>query len=55
MNLMYLGQGDIEEIMPGLFVQVSDWLYHPVLGVQDDPDAQRIPASAWVVAITGVD
>jgi CRISPR-associated endonuclease/helicase Cas3 len=22
-----LNQGDIEEILPGLFVQVSDWLY----------------------------
>jgi len=28
-----LEQGDIEEMMPGLFVQVSDWLYDPVLGL----------------------
>ena len=29
-------QGDIEEIMPGLYVQVSDWLYHPHLGLNPD-------------------
>jgi CRISPR-associated endonuclease/helicase Cas3 len=28
-----LEQGDIEELMPGLFVQVSDWLYDPDLGL----------------------
>lgn len=28
-----LSQGDIEEAMPGLYVQVSDWLYHPDLGL----------------------
>lgn len=27
-----LRQGDIEEPVPGLYVQVSDWLYHPELG-----------------------
>jgi CRISPR-associated endonuclease/helicase Cas3 len=26
-------QGGVEELAPGLFVQVSDWLYHPVLGL----------------------
>ncbi len=31
-----LNQGDIEEIMPGLFVQVSDWLYDPDLGLNPD-------------------
>jgi len=30
--LPLLNQGDIEEIMPGLFVQVSDWLYDSSLG-----------------------
>ncbi len=29
-----LAQGDIEELIPGLFVQVSDLLYHPDLGLQ---------------------
>ena len=28
-----LAQGDIEELLPGLFVQVSDVLYDPVLGL----------------------
>jgi len=31
-----LEQGDVEEVMPGLFVQVSDWLYDPVLGLNPD-------------------
>lgn len=31
-----LEQGDIEESMPGLFVQVSDWLYDPDLGLNPD-------------------
>jgi CRISPR-associated endonuclease/helicase Cas3 len=31
-----LAQGDIEELIPGLFVQVSDVLYHPVLGLLID-------------------
>ena len=31
--LTLLGQGDIEEIFPGLFVQVSDWLYDPETGL----------------------
>ncbi len=28
-----LSQGDIEEAMPGLYVQISDWLYHPDIGL----------------------
>jgi CRISPR-associated endonuclease/helicase Cas3 len=28
--------GDVEEIIPGLFVQVGDWLYHPHLGLNTD-------------------
>jgi CRISPR-associated endonuclease/helicase Cas3 len=28
-----LAQGDVEEMMPGLFVQVSDWLYDSNLGL----------------------
>jgi CRISPR-associated endonuclease/helicase Cas3 len=28
-----LSQGDIEEIIPGLYVQVSDWLYDNDLGL----------------------
>ena len=31
-----LSQGDIVEAMPGLYVQVSDWLYHPDLGLNPD-------------------
>ncbi len=31
--LKLLEQGDIEEAMPGLFIQVSDWLYDPDLGL----------------------
>jgi CRISPR-associated endonuclease/helicase Cas3 len=31
-----LSQGDIEEIIPGLYVQVSDWLYDPDLGLNPD-------------------
>jgi len=31
-----LSQGDIEEAMPGLYVQISDWLYHPDLGLNPD-------------------
>ncbi|WP_437556208.1 CRISPR-associated helicase Cas3' [Acidithiobacillus sulfuriphilus] len=34
--LQLLRQGDIEEIMPGLFVQVSDWLYDPTLGLNPE-------------------
>lgn len=31
-----LRQGDIEEAIPGLYLQVSDWLYHPDLGFNPD-------------------
>ena len=31
--LALLNQGDIEAILPGLYVQVSDWLYDPNLGL----------------------
>ncbi|HRH81270.1 MAG TPA: CRISPR-associated helicase Cas3' [Thiobacillaceae bacterium] len=31
-----LRQGDIEEAIPGLYLQVSDWLYHPGLGFNPD-------------------
>ncbi len=34
--LRLLGQGDIEEIIPGLFAQTSDILYHPELGLLTD-------------------
>ena len=43
--LRLLGQGDIEEIIPGLFAQVSDLLYDPDLGLLTDgaaPDATLI-------------
>ena len=31
-----LHQGDIEEIIPGLFIQFSDALYDPTLGLEPD-------------------
>ncbi|MEW6678036.1 MAG: CRISPR-associated helicase Cas3' [Pseudomonadota bacterium] len=31
-----LRQGDIEEVIPGLYVQASDWLYHTDLGFNPD-------------------
>lgn len=31
-----LAQSDIEEIIPGLYAQVSDWLYDPMLGLNPD-------------------
>lgn len=31
-----LGQGDIEQVAPGLYAQVSDWLYDPVLGLKPE-------------------
>ena len=39
--LALLVQGDIKELMPGLFVQVSDLLYDPDLGLLPDGKAQR--------------
>ncbi|MBN2690604.1 MAG: CRISPR-associated helicase/endonuclease Cas3, partial [Burkholderiaceae bacterium] len=34
--MQLLRQGDIEELMPGLFVQVSDWLYDATLGLNPE-------------------
>jgi CRISPR-associated endonuclease/helicase Cas3 len=34
--LRLLDQGDIEEVIPGLFAQTSDILYHPELGLLTD-------------------
>lgn len=31
-----LSQGDVEEAIPGLYIQVSDWLYDPDLGLNPD-------------------
>lgn len=31
-----LQQGDIVELIPGLYVQMSDWLYHPELGLNPE-------------------
>ena len=39
-----LAQGDIEELLPGLFVQVGDVLYHPVLGLCTDASPSPPPA-----------
>ncbi len=45
-----LEQGDIEEAMPGLFVQVNDLLYHPTLGLLYGDAVGAVPAAAWVVS-----
>ncbi len=45
--MQLLRQGDIEEIMPGLFVQISDWLYHPELGLNPDGTPSS-PASSII-------
>ncbi|MDP2030268.1 MAG: CRISPR-associated helicase Cas3' [Thiobacillus sp.] len=42
-----LNQGDIEEIMPGLFVQVSDWLYDQRLGLLPEGLPQK--TENWLV------
>jgi CRISPR-associated endonuclease/helicase Cas3 len=42
--LRLLEQHDVEELVPGLFLQNSDWLYHPTLGLLTDrpaPTAQQ--------------
>ncbi|WPL16448.1 CRISPR-associated helicase Cas3 [Thiorhodovibrio winogradskyi] len=45
--LCLLDQGDVEEQVPGLFVQISDWLYDPDLGLVIDGVAPR-PAQTIV-------
>jgi CRISPR-associated endonuclease/helicase Cas3 len=34
--LRLLGTGALNEIIPGLFAQTADGLYHPALGLQTD-------------------
>lgn len=42
-GLRLLEQGGVEEIIPGLFVQTSDWLYHPILGLMlENPQAPPV-------------
>jgi len=36
-------QGDIEEVIPGLFAQASDCLYDPVLGLRSDDSPIKTP------------
>ncbi|MDD3651230.1 CRISPR-associated helicase Cas3' [Immundisolibacter sp.] len=43
-----LAQGDIEELLPGLFVQVSDVAYDATLGLRIDPAAPVPPAGLIV-------
>lgn len=43
--MQLLRQGDIEEIMPGLFVQISDWLYHPELGLNPEGTPPSLASS----------
>lgn len=42
-----LAQGDVEETIPGLFIQVNDWLYHEQLGLI--MDGLLPSASAFIV------
>ncbi len=42
-----LAQGDVEEAIPGLFVQVSDWLYDEKLGISLD----GLPRSSYVCVV----
>lgn len=37
-----LSQGDVEEAIPGLYIQVSDWLYHPDLGLNPDGSPPKL-------------
>lgn len=41
-----LRQGDIEELLPGLYVQISDWLYDPDVGLNPEGTPIR-PCSAF--------
>lgn len=45
--LALLNQGDIEEILPGLYVQTSDWLYDAQLGLL--PEGSPRAADAGIV------
>jgi CRISPR-associated endonuclease/helicase Cas3 len=47
--LRLLKDGAIEEIMPGLYAQISDQLYHPTLGLLTEAAVSAMPASACVV------
>ncbi len=47
--LHLLAQGDIEELIPGLFVQVNDLLYHPELGLLSGKAAPAMPAGNLIV------
>ncbi len=42
-----LSQGDLEEIIPGLLIQKSDWLYNPVVGLV--PDGEPLEASDTII------
>jgi len=44
--MQLLGQGDIEEIMPGLFVQLSDWLYDAQIGLL--PEGKPMQADRFI-------
>lgn len=43
-----LSQGEIREMIPGLFVQTSDWLYHPILGFDPQDGTGTDPAMTIV-------
>ncbi|MHB1896167.1 MAG: CRISPR-associated helicase Cas3' [Metallibacterium sp.] len=49
----FLRQGDIAQIIPGLYAQTNDLLYHPLLGLRVGEGAPAVPASSWIVGSDG--
>jgi CRISPR-associated endonuclease/helicase Cas3 len=47
-----LAQGDIREVMPGLYAQESDVLYHAVLGLLFGEATKFVPPTSWIVSGT---
>lgn len=45
--LALLMRGDIEGILPGLYVQASDWLYDPETGLNPEPIQLRPQDTIW--------
>lgn len=45
-----LVQGDIREVMPGLYVQESDPLYHPELGLLYGEATKLVSPATWIVS-----
>ncbi|KZC23142.1 DEAD/DEAH box helicase [Rhodanobacter thiooxydans] len=45
--LALLARGDIEGLLPGLYVQVSEWLYDPETGLNPEPILLRPQDTIW--------